>query len=60
MTLLNENPHPCVAFRNLYIVSMYLIYMFLKFCIDTVFCLLWGGVEVNNNYYYRFVFVRQK
>ena len=43
MTLLNENPHPCVAFRNLYIESRYLINMFLKFCIDMVFCLLWGG-----------------
>ena len=28
MTLLNENPHPCVAFRNLYIESKYLINMF--------------------------------
>ena len=26
----------------------------MKFCIDMVFCL--GLVEVNNNYYYRFVF----
>ena len=43
MTLLNENPHPCVAFRNLYIESRYLINMFLKFCIDMVFCLLWVG-----------------
>ena len=43
MTLLNENPHPCVAFRNLYIGFRYLINMFLKFCIDTVFCLLCGG-----------------
>ena len=32
--------------------------MFLKFCTDMVFCLLWG-VEVNNNYYYRFVFDKQ-
>ena len=56
MTLLNENPHHCVAFRNLYIESRYLINMFLKF-----FTLIWcfvscGLVEVNNNYYYRFVF----
>ena len=43
MTLLNENPHPWVAFRNLYIESWYLIHMFLKFCIDTVFSLLWVG-----------------
>ena len=43
MTLLNENLHPCVAFRILYKESRYLIDMFLKFCIDTVFCLLWGG-----------------
>ena len=58
LTLLNENPHPCIAFRNLYIEFMYLINMFLKFYIDTVFCLLWG-VKVNNNYYYRFVFDKQ-
>ena len=44
MTLLNENPHPCVAFRNLYIESRYLINMFIKFCIATVCCLLWEGV----------------
>ena len=43
MTLLNENPHPCVAFHNLFIESRYLINMFLKFCIDMVFCLLWVG-----------------
>ena len=51
MTLLNENPHPCVAFRN-YMEFMYLINMFLKFLT------LWG-VKVNNNYYYRFVFDKQ-
>ena len=43
MTLLNENPHPCVAFRNLFIESRYLINMFSKFCIDIVFFLLWVG-----------------
>ena len=45
MTLLTENPHPSVAFPNLYIKSRYLINMFFKFFIDTVFCLLWGGVR---------------
>ena len=43
MTLLNETQHPCVAFRNLYKESMYLINIFFKFCIDMMFCLLWGG-----------------
>ena len=43
MTLLNENPHPCVAFRNQYRKPRYLINMVFKFCIDTVFCLLWRG-----------------
>ena len=43
MTLLNENPHPCVAFRNLYIESRYFINIFLKFRTDMVFCLLWVG-----------------
>ena len=43
MTLPKENPHPCVAIRNLYMESRYLINMFLKFCIDMVFCLLLGG-----------------
>ena len=42
MKLLNKNPHPCVAFRNLYIESRYLINKFFKFCNDTVFCLQWG------------------
>ena len=58
MTLLNENPHSCVAFRNLYIESRYLINLFLKFCIYMVVFLLWG-VGVNKNYYHRFVFVKQ-
>ena len=59
MTLLNENLHPCLAFRNLYIEPRNLINMFLKFCIDMVFCFLMG-VQVNNNYYYRFVFDKQQ
>ena len=56
MTLLKENPLPCVAFRNLYIESRCLINTFLNFALIRcfVFC---GGVEVNNNYYCRFFFI---
>ena len=60
VTLLNENPHPCVAIRNIYIESMYLIN---RFWIGN-FALIWcfvscGLVEVNNNYCYRFVSDKQ-
>ena len=41
MTRLNENPHRCLAFRNLNIESRYLI-CFLKVCID-IFVSCGGG-----------------